>query len=171
MLEMILVLALLVAVGAMVLPAMQGPMSDQRLRKAADLIRAQWTRARVRAMQSGQVHVFRYDVASDRYLVELWQGEFETDASAMAAQHQQSPWTSETDDSDQPLGIDGQQLPSGITFFTGETTLDRRALQIGEMSSGNGTDDGGPPPIVFYPDGTTTDARIVLTNERFFVEV
>ena len=25
--------------------------------------------------------------------------------------------------------------------------------------------------IVFYPDGTTTDASLVLTNERFFVEL
>jgi len=25
--------------------------------------------------------------------------------------------------------------------------------------------------IVFYPDGSTSDARLVLTNERYFVEV
>ncbi|NLF73363.1 MAG: hypothetical protein GX575_30365, partial [Candidatus Anammoximicrobium sp.] len=30
---------------------------------------------------------------------------------------------------------------------------------------------GGPPPIVFYPDGSTSDASVLLTNERCFVQV
>jgi len=72
LLEMMLVLAVLVAVGAMVLPALHGPLEDQRLLKSADLIRAQWTRARVTAMKNGRMYVFRYVTATDQYAIEPW---------------------------------------------------------------------------------------------------
>ena len=44
-----LVLAILVVVGAVVVPALHGPLQDQRLRKGAELIRAQWAKTRVAA--------------------------------------------------------------------------------------------------------------------------
>lgn len=56
--ELMLVLAILVAVAGLVMPALQGPLNDQRLLKSADLVRAQWTKARVTAMKKiGRAHV------------------------------------------------------------------------------------------------------------------
>jgi Tfp pilus assembly protein FimT len=169
--EMLLVLAVLVAVGAMVLPALHGPLEDQRLLKSADLIRAQWTKARVTAMKNGQMYVFRFVTASDEYAIEPWSGDVDTtEASQEALLNQTLPLPRSTADSRHLLGVSGQRLPDGIQFFLGETQTDARLAQT-EAGTAAPAAENTVPPIVFYPDGSTSDARLVLTNERFFVEV
>jgi len=170
---MMLVLAVLVAVGAMVLPALHGPLDDQRLLKSADLIRAQWTRARVTAMKNGRMYVFRYVTATDEYAIEPWSGEVDaTEASqdALTLDSQPLRMGQETAEKRHLLGVAGQRLPDGVQFFLGETQTDSR-LDQAAAGAAVPTADNAVPPIVFYPDGSTSDARLVLTNERLFVEI
>jgi hypothetical protein len=168
--EMVLVLAVMVAVAAIVLPALQGPLNDQRLRKAADLVLAQWATARVTALSTGRMQVFRYQSGTDQYQVQAWFSESDAvEASAMDEVRQPVEFSNP---SQRPssLGVAGVQLPDGITFFLGETFTDARLAHTGIEASA----DGGPTadqPIVFYPDGSASDARLVLTNERFYVEL
>jgi len=170
--EMMLVLAVLVGVAALVWPALQGPLDDQRLLKSADLIRAQWTRARVKAMKDGRLYVFRYVTASAEYAVEPWSGEVDTvEASTTATTEQSAAMPRSTDEKPHPLGVAGQRLPDGIQFFSGETQTDARSAEVTADGSTALSSAGGPPPIVFYPDGSTSDARLLLTNERLFVQV
>ena len=113
-----LVLAVLVAVGAMVLPALHGPLEDQRLLKSADLIRAQWTKARVTAMKNGRMYVFRYVTATDQYAIEPWSGEVDaTEASQEALTGQTLPLPQATTEKRHMLGVAGQRLPDGVQFF------------------------------------------------------
>ena len=63
--EVMLVLALLVVIGALIWPAVKGPFEGQRLRKAGDQVRAEWTRARTRAMKSGRTQVFQFQTGKD----------------------------------------------------------------------------------------------------------
>ncbi len=171
LMEMLLVLAVLVAVGAMVLPALHGPLEDQRLLKSADLIRAQWTKARVTAMKNGQMYVFRFVTASDEYAIEPWSGDVDaTEASQEALLDQTLPLPRSTAETRHLLGVAGQRLPDGIQFFLGETQTDARLAQTAAGTAAPAAENA-VPPIVFYPDGSTSDARLVLTNERFFVEV
>lgn len=168
-----LVLAVLVAVGAMVLPALHGPLEDQRLLKSADLIRAQWTRARVTAMRNGQMYVFRYVTATDEYAIEPWSGEVDATEASQAAMTLDAPPLTMNPEQDQKrhlLGVAGQRLPDGVTFFLGETQVDTRLDQATADATVPAADNA-VPPIVFYPDGSTSDARLVLTNERLFVEI
>ena len=175
LMEMMLVLAILVAVVAMALPALRGPMEDQRLLKSADLIRAQWTRAKATAMRTGRIHVFRYQVATDLYVVEPWYGEADyleasSDSSTMAAPSGQLT-VAPGEDVNLPLGVSGARLPTGMMFYSGETEMDARSSQVGEQTGMPTAGADSAPPVVFYPDGSTSDAKVVLTNERFFVEV
>jgi hypothetical protein len=172
---MMLVLAILVAASALAYPALHGPMSDQRLRKAADLVLAQWSKARLTAMRTGQMQVFQYEIGTEFYQVQpRFDGTFALEASADADQLMApSPLMQDAnlDGRDSLLGVAGQRLPSGATFFTGSTEMDARMTQLqgdapSVLSSGSMAQ-----PIIFYPDGTTTQARLVLTNERFFVEL
>jgi Tfp pilus assembly protein FimT len=170
--EMMLVLAVLVGVAAMVWPALQGPLDDQRLLKSAELIRAQWTKARVTAMKNGRLYVFRYVTASDEYSVEPWSGEGDTvEASNTATTDQSAALPRATDEKRHPLGVAGQRLPEGIQFYSGETQMDARSAEVTAEGSTASSSAGLPPPIVFYPDGSTSDARLLLTNERCFVQV
>jgi Tfp pilus assembly protein FimT len=174
--EMILVVAMLVAVVAMALPALRGPMEDQRLLKTADLIRAQWTRAKATAMKTGRIQVFRYQVGTDVYVVEPWYGdadylEASGDSSNMPVPTGQLMAAPGEDLPNLPLGVSGARLPTGIMFYAGETEVDARSAEVGQQAGMPTAGADSTPPIVFYPDGSTSDAKVVLTNERFFVEV
>lgn len=175
LMEIMLVLAVLVAVAAIALPALHGPMSDQRLRKAGDLVLAQWARARLTAMKTGQMQVFVYEIGSEFYRVQPFSNQTDALEASADADQTLAPNAIYQDPSqaqrDSVLGVAGQRLPSGVTFFLGEIDVDTRLAQA--QSEGATAELGGAlaQPIVFYPDGTTTSARLVLTNERFFVEL
>ena len=160
-------------VAAMVLPALQGPLDDQRLLKSADLIRAQWTKARVTAMKNGRMYVFRYVTASDEYAVEPWSGEVDTVEASQHAPRRTSP---------RPLP---RRPPKSGTCWglpasgcrTASSSIRARLRRTPARRKSPRTarpprrPRARPPPIVFYPDGSTSDARLVLTNERFFVQI
>ena len=54
LIEILLVLAIVIMVAALALPAMNGTFDAQRLTRAADMVRSDWSRARVEAIRSGQ---------------------------------------------------------------------------------------------------------------------
>ena len=69
-----------------------------------------------------------------------------------------------------------KQLPEGVVFATAEVQMDERSLLLQQdmQSNQNGMASMGGelmgtgqeyPPVLFYPDGTTSDAKVVLTNE------
>jgi len=65
-----------------------------------------------------------------------------------------------------PFGKE-QTLPEGVTFTGGEVVWDTRAEMYGhDTAAFLSQDQGWSGPIFFYPDGTTSTARVVLTNER-----
>jgi len=173
--EIIMVLAVMVAVAAMALPSLHGPMEDQRLRKTAELIRAQWTKARVAAIKTGQIQAFRYTLAGDTYVIEPWSGEVDAlEAAANIEPGLSQGIPLDTSQSNVPtlqLGVNGSHLPTGMVFYAGETTVDARAAGIADQGTAGGSASDSASTIVFYPDGSTSDARLTLTNERCFVEI
>lgn len=172
LMEMVLVLAVIVAVAAVALPMLQGPMQDQRLKKTGDVIRAEWAKAKARAMQTGRIHLFRYQPGSDLYAIEPWVDETDATEGLGAATNASAalPPQINAQSALSPLGIRGVKLPEGITFFSGQAETDSRAADAVEDSSAGGAA-GLAPPIVFYPDGSSSDAKLVLTNQRFFLEL
>ena len=137
-------------------------MANHRLRKAADVVRVEWSRARVKAMSTGQTQVFRYAPESDRYLVESRAGiEFVSDDLGDAS------YADGGSQSGEAIGSSEKTLPEKITFVSGETEHEARAevlaLDSQEISSTGCT---WSDPILFYPDGTTSTATIQLKNEH-----
>ena len=55
LIEVILTLCLLVIISALAWPQLGKTFSNQRLRKAADVVRTQWCKARVEAMRMGSM--------------------------------------------------------------------------------------------------------------------
>ena len=83
LLELLLTMSLLVALMALAWPALDGPLAHQRLRSAADQVRAKWGQARVQAMSSGRTYLFRCVAEGDRYMIECRSGpEYVPDAVA-----------------------------------------------------------------------------------------
>jgi Tfp pilus assembly protein FimT len=162
---MVLVLALLVAIGAIAWPAINGAFSGARLRSAADRIRTAWSEARLEAMRTGTIHEFRYQESARKYRVRAWTAE------TLGAVDAASPQASLTQDPLEPQGdfeaaFSQDTLPDDITFELGTQNIDQRATLTAQAAGANvGAETMFSAPILFYPDGTTTDAVLHLKNK------
>ena len=59
------------------------------------------------------------------------------------------------------------ELPEGVIFLAGETLSDNRSSEIdAALAQQLARETVWSPPILFYPDGTTSDARVVLANKK-----
>ena len=171
LLEVLLTMCLLVILAAMAWPALDKPFAVMRLRKAADQIRAEWTTARVEAMNSGQTYLFRYALNENRFRIEGYSPQQGQGYSAFGTT---------LGETRQGLGNTGtvpearqDVLPEGVTFVAGETAADTRAALIAAEMEQSGTEEAGwSDMILFYPDGTTSTTRLVLKNaDDRYIEV
>jgi Tfp pilus assembly protein FimT len=179
--EVLLTLALIAGMAALLWPSLDKPFAAIRLRKSADLVRAHWTSARVQAMSTGQVQSFRYQPGTGSFEVEPWQFQ-ETDSPDAAPEdfsalpYVTGPGATTSD----------KRLPERIQFVEDEVVEDARSAYLqagGTANVVNSTDsirpaNGGDAPaagaqgqpwstpILFYPDGTTSSARVLLANEH-----
>lgn len=159
LLEVVLVLSVLVIVAAIAFPNLTRPFAHQRLVHAAEQVRAEWTHARVSAMSSGLVHVFRCQAQGSTFRVEAWVdagAELETSAPSSAAAVGLAPV-------DGLVPVD-HALPDGVRFGASQTGLDSRADTVAANTGMQAAADE-LPAVFFYPDGTASDASLVLVNE------
>ena len=159
LLEMLLVLAIMVLLGAIVLPAVSQPLGKSELRDAAKQVRTQLARARLEAIESGRVYQFRFQPGRRKFEVAVKSSLGLDDES----DHQRA-------DDDQPLQ---GELPSGVCFHDQQA-----AKRPGDDETASGVDfeetgsAGWSEPILFYPNGRTTSARIWLAGERdYYLDV
>ncbi len=183
LMEILLVLALLVAISAISLPALKGPMENQRLRASGDIVRVEWSRARVKAMESGRTYVFRHQPELGTFKIEPWYMEDDylesSDVNtgmgggaagginglqvneALSSGGLVNP-TSTTATSTTELG----ELPEGVVFVGSESEMDDRSAFITLTTADAGEEALWSPPIFFYPDGTSSTSRILIRNGR-----
>lgn len=162
-----LVLALLVIVAALTYPAISGPLDNNRLRYSADQIRASWARARTKAMESGRTYVFRCQPAGSNYVIEPWINNDDLLESDLVTQGGMALGESAQDMAAVPLGPKVEVLPENILFMASEIVAENRSqLLAATADSATEADSSWSPPIFFYPDGTSSTARLVLMNQR-----
>ena len=171
LLEVSLVLALLVILSAIVWPQLDRPLAAERLNRSADQLRADFTKARVAAMESGRTHAFQLDPATGRYAVVP---------------------IDDLSDSD-PFSVPAGAAMQVVPVLEGELPEGVRLAQISAVddvtpppASGVGAPvdlaidpalagSTGPAPAVapsaaasvvyFHPDGTTSSAVATLAGE------
>ncbi|MEA1952541.1 MAG: hypothetical protein U9N87_14265 [Planctomycetota bacterium] len=68
--EVLLVLVVLTLIAATAWPALERSFANQRLRDAADLVRAEWAAARAEAMRLGAARQFHYTPEEQTYWVD-----------------------------------------------------------------------------------------------------
>jgi len=163
LLEVLLVLCLLVVLAALAWPALDRPWANQRLRRAADVVRLAWVRARIDAMASGKTYLFRYELESGRFVVECWQGA-EADLES-----QPGEWFGQAD-LDAPaqsalLATAERRLPEDVRFTAGQSELDDRANFVLAAITQDTAAGAWSDPVLFYPDGTATAAELRLANQ------
>lgn len=153
--EIILVLSLLVIIGAVAAPLLEGSFARSRLHHGGDLLRAAWSRARLAAIETGEPHAFRYQTRGSAYqilpLVSL---------SDPAASYTSTDSSEEREVSDM-LRMAGDRLPDGVLFASGQVSSAPQFAAVPMPSDGTWS-----APILFRPDGTTSDAVVLLSNSR-----
>lgn len=153
LIEMLVVLAVLAMLAALAWPVLRGLSAQTRLKDAAGQLRVALARTRLHAIESGTPWRFRFQPGT---------GRFET-AAGMSADDDQ-PWaTAPTAESDaEPEDeADEHTLPHGVTFCDPEQ-LDAPPLAPEEVSRSERLP--WSAPIVFYPNGRTSNARIWLAD-------
>ena len=154
--EVLLVLVVLALIAATAWPSLERSFADQRLRDAADLVRAEWAGARAEAMRSGIAQQFHYTPQEQTFWVQPCE-------DVPGSTGVNAP-------TDAEAGSDHSILPDEIYFHEGEVQEDRSASadqvsQSGEVDPSM-IEDGEPgAPIIFYPNAECSSARIVLRNE------
>jgi Tfp pilus assembly protein FimT len=160
--EILLVLVLLVIVGSLAAPLFDGSFASLRLRRGADQVQAAWMEARLQAIQTGRTHQFLFQPDSGVYRVEQWQ--VIQDSAGMA---DLSLAASDPNRSARTDWLPYQaELPEEIKFVEGDALMldaaNERTVETLNQVGGA----GWSAPILFFPDGTTSAASVVLRNER-----
>jgi prepilin-type N-terminal cleavage/methylation domain-containing protein len=163
LLEVLLTLFVLVVLAALTWPALANSFARYRLRAAADQVRAQWVSARVKAMQTDSVQIFRYTPGGNEYSV---QRRNVMEAVVDPSTGDSTGVTGDTPDP-APGSATKETLPDGITFAGSETAPDTRAATVDTSADQSPTSaPDWADPVLFYPDGTTSTARLVLRSDR-----
>ena len=182
LLELLLVLAILVALAGIAVPTFESMVTSRKLTESIQQLLNELKAARVAAMRTGQAQVMRATLQTRDYSITPWLGGTEsqdasagatvmgTDGQVVATEKGVSGGVS-TSAVDASSGL--KQLSSGVQFSAIETLVDsRNALELqnsGEVMPTAGvavTTDGLSSPLLVYPDGSTTTAQIVLVDQR-----
>jgi Tfp pilus assembly protein FimT len=150
------VIALLIVIGSISLPLMGGTMNRRALMSGAGLLQAGWTRARLAAMQSGQTYVVRYEPKGSRFQV------VSLDQLALPESQELPQEDPDAEHSTYDiLRLFKTRLPDGVIFGRADVANSNQLT----ATMGSASDGPWSAPILFRPDGTTSDASVLLVNE------
>jgi prepilin-type N-terminal cleavage/methylation domain-containing protein len=171
LLEMLIVLAVLVTILALVGPTVSKPLWKRELRDAARQIRIELAKARLAAIESATARQFRFQPGTGRFELARRSAEVLADGplpGGFGGSADDGSRVPRSADPSQAAAI-VQELPHGIVFWTerpGEQPLGDSdqvfATENTEWSA----------PIVFYPNGRTSNARLRLHGyPDYYVDV
>jgi len=144
------VLALLSIIAGMATPSIGRSFASVKLRRAADEVLGAWTGARTAAIRTGEVQQFLFEADGSTYRVGKWSP---TDDAAA-----QSPVSQ------------GSGLNKEIVFSTGQVIEEPTAGDAsGErqvVSLKQRGKETWSQPVLFFPDGTTSEATVALKNSN-----
>ena len=116
-------------------------------------------------MRTGSIQVFQYEIGGNQFQVHPWStGEDELEATTADASFGA---TATPVDSGGGVSLSMQVLPENVMFISGETLADTRSAVVESGDSAGMASTGvWGTPIVFYPDGTTSTAQLIMANTR-----
>jgi hypothetical protein len=174
MMELVIVMSVLAGMATLSWPVISSPLRKSRLHAAGQELSTAFAKARLKAMQSGVPQTFRVQWDSAKYQVLPALLEEATNAAeAEATRLSLSPEVTTQDAERSPLTevtdfeMQERALADGIVFVLPE---ERGSSVTPEETL---ADEGGWSELtVFYPDGSTTSALVLLKgDEDFCVEV
>ncbi len=181
LLELLIVLAILGLLVGMSWPSMRRLLSRSRVKEAAKHVRTELGAARLRAIESGTPQVFRFRPGTGFFEVRPKEEETTGPAVLKSALEQMSD---ESVDTEPLTGAEivntvayEKYLPEGLLFAGQEVAKEPAEMAVEEGLIGLSTAEmteqqNWSEPIVFYPNGRTSNARIRVTDgQRYTIDV
>ncbi len=170
--EMLVVLAILVSLVGSGWPAISGGLGKSHLRSGAKEVRSELAKARLTAIEQGVPYQFRYHIVSGHFAGAPLSAVHEDEAGFTPVQDVKMD-TADNDDAEE-LPVFELELPEGVVF-SAKCDGDADGLAVAEFKEPAtvereinlpGSDDADwSAPIVFFPNGRTSDAQLTLHNE------
>lgn len=163
LLELLLVLSLIVVLYSLATPALRRPLATQSLWKAADSVRNDWAATRIRAMRTGSIHVFEFQIGTNQYRIRPWianEDMVEANDATMYGVANTGNLAPSRMVRDEQV-----QLTEGVVLVASEVDDKRWVMMPDTQLAMNELDETWSTPIFFYPDGTTSLARLVMSNQ------
>jgi hypothetical protein len=134
---------------------MEGTFARGALRSASDVLRGAWARGRLAAMESGQTCVFRAEPNGARFQLVALSALGTPESEMLAADLGDNRNVADM------LRVRENRLPEGIRFAACNVSASSQLMAtLGDSAGGVWSS-----PILFNPDGTTSDATVLLANE------
>lgn len=163
-------MAILGVIGAIAIPQIGWLLGDRRLVRAADQMRIEMTQLRIKSMREGRIMLIEASSEEEGKIQKraYFSVADSTEAfdqlgsqSALASGAQQAQISFDAPDAAE-TEAEIIELPEGTTVETIAVVGSARALSIQEELLTQGA--GLTQPILFYPDGTTSTAAVVLVH-------
>ncbi|MEW4455853.1 prepilin-type N-terminal cleavage/methylation domain-containing protein [Bremerella sp. JC817] len=164
LLEILLVLAILVVLLGMGAPAIFNSLQGHRLTVSAETVRNEFMRARVEAMETGRIRMFRYQQETGNFTVAPFVRSNDELENNMAGTSQGIGVSSLVQESAEQETLNGL-LEEGVVFAGENVEADMRSYSLGQEQGGDLEITGWSHPVLFYPDGTTSDATVYLRGD------
>jgi len=190
LLEVMLVLAILVVIASFSVRFTAALLANYRIRQSSEDIRAEWTRLRYKAMEDGHIYCFRFSFGDNQYRVDrVLDAHFTAKFASpndTAYHYSDDPLMDKTIDPDEltqedyylpepdmeygqtPISLSlKSELPKNCFFAACYVKPDARGHYYegpGGYTYGSGAD--WSQPILFYPDGTTSTATILIKYDQ-----
>ena len=155
LIELLLVMAVVIVVLAMATPSFNRMFQRSALDRGADRVRAAMGEARVKAVKEGDVFAVFVARGSNWFDV----GPFANSQNQISRVNRDQNLANQQGNS----GFEENLLPNGVRFAATDVLSDARAAEV--LSGTESSSGGGLQQILFYPDGTSQNASVVLQNE------
>lgn len=184
--ELLIVLAILTALAGLSWPSVRGSLAKSRLQDSARRVRTELTKARLKAIQTGVPHRFRFQLEGSQF-------EVVRQTPMLRAEKGQQPFADRTrvdvagpaTASSAPIAhVVTHSLPIGVRFagvvparsmrvVSSSRAVSERRAELGPDDNSDDADAEFLPvlwsaPITFYPNGSTRNLRIRLLGSRGF---
>lgn len=149
--ELLLVVAIVVMVASLSVGYITRSFSGHNLKKGADLVRAEFGKARARTMRTGEIHAFFFVPGSNQFTV----GKYSDRESISMTDNTQ-------------IGMAGQYqffnqlLPPDVTFAASDVLADSQAVFVESQFESSGSNDF--QRVLFYGDGSSQNAKLTLRH-------
>jgi len=169
--ELLLVLVLLVVAGTLAAPLLDGSFSSIRLRRGTDQMLAAWSEARAHAIDSGLIYQFRFKPQEGIYRIEPWVPELNQQMLRASSQGAGPGTQFGSNDTSELVAetsewSDEATLPEQVVFHAGNLATEDRQVGRSVVTLREDSRSEWSRPILFFPDGSTSSASVVLKNDR-----